>query len=232
MDSKISKVIAAMVVAAFCVTAFAVIFTSDDSSADGTVTQKMYVEMVGADGLYTDSQWLIFEFDGTADDFVAKANAELARVGLSKLVFTHAEGSDYISGKYDGSGNMATYFEKDGNWTKTNKTTNTTNTLVGFRLSGFFSHSSSGLFADGREPYMIKDSALARVSKSPLVFDQTAGVNYSTYYLHKNSFEQVGRIPNIGGNALYLEGGLDFRLSKRTSLKINGEFTYSFGKNS
>lgn len=117
-------------------------------------------------------------------------------------------------------------------WTKTNKTTNTTNTLVGFRLSGFFSHSSSGLFADGREPYMIKDSALARVSKSPLVFDQTAGVNYSTYYLHKNSFEQVGRIPNIGGNALYLEGGLDFRLSNRTSLKINGEFTYSFGKNS
>ena len=116
-------------------------------------------------------------------------------------------------------------------FTKTNKETNTTNTLVGFRLSGFVSHSSGALFAKGREPYMVKDSTLERISQHPLVYDETAGVNYATQFLHADAFEQVGRIPNIGGTAVYLEGGLDFRLSKRTSLKVNGEFTYSFGKN-
>lgn len=116
--------------------------------------------------------------------------------------------------------------------TRTDTNTNTTKTLIGFRLSGFYSHASSGLFADGREPYMIKDSALARISQSPLVYDVQHGVNYATSYLTKNSFEQVGRIPNIGSNYLYVEGGLDFALSSRTTLKLGGEFRYSYGKNS
>jgi len=117
-------------------------------------------------------------------------------------------------------------------WVKRNKVTNTSKTLVGFRLSGFFSHVSSGLFASGREPYMIKDSALSRIAQSPLVYDVQYGVNYAAQYLKKDAFEQVGRIPNIGSNSVYVEGGLDFVLSDRTSLKVSGEFIYSFGKNS
>lgn len=116
-------------------------------------------------------------------------------------------------------------------FTKKNKETNTSKTLIGFRLSGAFTHVTSGLYASGREPYMIKDSALARISKTPLVYDPTSGVNYATSFLHKGAFEQEGRVPNVGGNSLYVEGGLDFRLSPRTSLKINGEFTFSKGKN-
>lgn len=115
---------------------------------------------------------------------------------------------------------------------KTNKTTGSKNTILGFRLSGFESYAhDSYIRPSDRYYYMIKDDVLAQIQKAPLYYDPSSGaVNYSAEYLYSDAFHRVGRKPNMWSNTVYLEGGLDFRPTKTTALKVNGEFIYSKGK--
>ena len=118
-------------------------------------------------------------------------------------------------------------------WTKKNKETGAENTILGFRLAGYDSYTHDPyLRPKDRYYYMLKDNVREQLEKSPLVYDPASGaVNYAAAYLTKKDFEQVGRKPNLWGNMMYIEGGLDFRPTKTTSLKINGEYAYSRSKN-
>ncbi|MBQ9312700.1 MAG: TonB-dependent receptor [Bacteroidales bacterium] len=118
-------------------------------------------------------------------------------------------------------------------YTKTNKELNTKNTIIGFRLSGFDSYVHDPyLRQKDRYYYMAKDPVIATLEKNPLRYDPTTGsVQYAASYLKKNDFEKVGRKSNLWGNTLYLEGGLDFRLSANSSFKLNGEYVTSKSKN-
>lgn len=118
-------------------------------------------------------------------------------------------------------------------WVKTNKETGTKNTLIGFRLSGFDSYTHDPYLRQrDRYYYMAKDDVIAELEQNPLVYDPTTGsVQNAASYLKANDFHKVGRKSNLWGNTVYLEGGLDFRLSKNSSLKINGEYITSKSKN-
>ena len=116
--------------------------------------------------------------------------------------------------------------------TKTDKTTGSENTILGFRLSGFdsYAHDPYRRPSD-RYYYMAKDDIREQIEKAPLYYDPATGaVNYAAEYLHSDAFHKVGRKPNLWSNTIYLEGGLDFRPNKNTALKLNGEFIYSKGK--
>lgn len=116
--------------------------------------------------------------------------------------------------------------------TKTNKTTGSQNTILGFRLSGFDSYShDSYLRPSDRHYYMSKDNPRHAVEQSPLILDPTTGaINYAAEYMQAKDFEKVGRKPNLWSNTLYIEGGLDFRPTKTTALKVNGEYVYQKSK--
>ena len=117
-------------------------------------------------------------------------------------------------------------------WTKTSET-GSEKTILGFRLSGFESY----VHDPYRRPkdrwyFMSKDDVRQRIEQSPLVLDPTTGsIQYAASYLTADDFKRVGRKPNLWSNTVYLEGGLDFRPTETTALKINGEYIYSIGKN-
>ena len=117
--------------------------------------------------------------------------------------------------------------------TKTNKTTGSQNTILGFRLSGFDQYTHDPyLRPSDRYYYLAKAQTRRELAQSPLRLDPTTGsIQYSASYLTSDAFERVGRKPNVWSNGLYLEGGLDFRPNKTTALKINGEYIYSLGTN-
>jgi hypothetical protein len=118
-------------------------------------------------------------------------------------------------------------------YTKTDSVTNSKNTIIGFRLSGYDTYVHDGYIRPkDRRYYMIKDDVLSGLQQNPLVYDQSTGaVNYAASYLTANDFERVGRKSNLWSNGFYIEGGLDFRFSPNTSLKISGEYVNSIGKN-
>lgn len=117
--------------------------------------------------------------------------------------------------------------------TKTDKNTGAKNTILGFRLSGFDSYVHDPyLRPKDRYYYIIKDNVRERIEQAPLTLDPATGaISYAASYLRKNDFEQVGRKSNLWSNTVYLEGGLDFRPTKTTALKVNGEYIYSLGTN-
>lgn len=117
-------------------------------------------------------------------------------------------------------------------YTKANKETGTKNTIIGFRLSGFDSYTADGWRRQkDKYYYMAKDDVIADLEKNPLRYDPTTGaVQSAASYLTAKDFERVGRKSNLWGNTFYIEGGLDFRLSKNSSLKLNGEYITSKSK--
>lgn len=116
---------------------------------------------------------------------------------------------------------------------KKNKETGVENSVIGYRLAGFASYSADGYIRPkDRRYYMVKDDVLERLRQNPLVFNPATGaVNYAAEFLTLNDFERVGRKPNLGSASIYLDGGLDFRFSKNSSLQINAEYTYGKGMN-
>ena len=197
MDVKATKVMALMVMALFCVGAFAAVFVTDENSSAATVTQKMYVEQVGADGKVTDSQWLIYEFDGTVTDFVAKANAALDSVGLGKLVFSYTSG-DYVSGKWDGSSNIATYVAKDGNWSKTDKTAQEypAATAIGVATGGWISKTLyESMTAADKAKYTV-DGTMGDTWYAIKILDKkpTDAPEVKTYHILAKHFDAKGKV--------------------------------------
>lgn len=120
MDKKNSKLMAMAVVALFCFSAIAVIVASDDDSSAASSTHKMYIETINASGVTTKSQWIIFEFDGTAADYALKANEAVKKYGYDNLGVSYDSG-DYISFDYPAY-NVGVWYEKDNVWTYTDKT--------------------------------------------------------------------------------------------------------------
>lgn len=100
-------------------------------------------------------------------------------------------------------------------------------------MSGFDSYVHDPyLRPKDRYYYIIKDNVRERIEQAPLTLDPATGaISYAASYLRKNDFEQVGRKSNLWSNTVYLEGGLDFRPTKTTALKVNGEYIYSLGTN-
>ena len=122
MNKTSAKMMAVVVTALFCVSAIAAVFVSDDSSAAST-THKVYIEIVGDDGLVTSTQWFAFESDGTAQGFATSATAAAAKYGLNDVSFTYSE--DYggsISANYTGGYGSACYIVKDGAWATSQNT--------------------------------------------------------------------------------------------------------------
>ena len=107
------------------------------------------------------------------------------------------------------------------------------NSIIGYRLSGFVTYVADPYIRPkDRRYYMIKDDVLANLQQNPLVYDPTTGaVNYTAEFLTAQDFERVGRKPNLWSNSIYLEGGLDFRFSKNSSLQLNAEFVHGVGMN-
>ena len=113
MNAKISKFMAVAITAMFCITAVAVFAVGEDSSA-ATADHKIYIEVVGTDGAVTESAWVQFTSDGTADGFVKEANKAFALYGYSGVTLTMG---DYVSLTYNGSINNATYASTGTEWT-------------------------------------------------------------------------------------------------------------------
>ncbi|MBR1625861.1 MAG: TonB-dependent receptor [Bacteroidales bacterium] len=106
-------------------------------------------------------------------------------------------------------------------------------TILGFRLSGFDSyvHDPYRRPSD-RYYFMAKDDVRKQIEQAPLVLDPSTGsIQYAASYLTADAFKRVGRKPNLWSNTIYVEGGLDFRPTNTTALKVNGEYIYSIGKN-
>ncbi len=117
--------------------------------------------------------------------------------------------------------------------TKKNKETGAEKTILGFRLSGFDSYVHDPYRRPkDRRYFMAKDEVREQIEAAPLRLDPSTGsIQYAASYLTADAFKRVGRKPNLWSNTVYIEGGLDFRPSSTTALKINGEYIYSIGKN-
>ncbi len=113
MDSK--KLIAAVVVALFCVTAYAYVDAGDASDA-ASKTYEGYVEVVNANGKVTNAVYVYFESEAENAKFCEAANKAFADAGLSKLVMVYNLEKGSISVKYDESGNNACYYSDGKSW--------------------------------------------------------------------------------------------------------------------
>ena len=117
--------------------------------------------------------------------------------------------------------------------TKEDTSTGARKTILGYRLSGFDSYIHDPYRRPkDRRYFMAYDDVREIVGQNPLRLDPTTGsIQYAASYLTAKDFRRVGRKPNLWSNTFYLEGGLDFRPTSTTALKINGEYIYSVGKN-
>ncbi|MCH3924271.1 MAG: TonB-dependent receptor [Bacteroidales bacterium] len=116
-------------------------------------------------------------------------------------------------------------------YTKTDKATGAQNTIIGFRLDGSNTYVQDPYFRPSDRYYhMVKDNVLTQIQQNPLVYRDGA-IQYAASYLNSSDFEQVGRKSNLWSNTFVIEGGLDIRISKNTSLKLNGQYVNSMGKN-
>src|SRR5574344_1202826 len=116
-------------------------------------------------------------------------------------------------------------------YTKTDKATGAQNTIIGFRLDGSNTYVQDPYFRPSDRYYhMVKDNVLTQIQQNPLVYRDGA-IQYAASYLNSSDFKQVGRKSNLWSNTFVIEGGLDIRISKNTSLKLNGQYVNSMGKN-
>lgn len=115
MDSK--KIIAAAVVALFCVTAYACV-VSDDSDA-ASKKYELYVEVLGNDHIVSDYVYVYFESDADNEKYCKAANEALAKAGFADVTL---EVGDYgISFKYKGDGNNSCWYSDGKDWVSVSK---------------------------------------------------------------------------------------------------------------
>ena len=119
MNTRTSKIMSAVIVAAFCLAAFAVAF-SDDSFAADKIGHNVYIEVINDDGITMSGYWLYFESENTPESFVENGSLAVAAAGLP-LTIAYADG--YISLTYEASFSNATYaVGSDGKWAAVNDT--------------------------------------------------------------------------------------------------------------
>ena len=112
MDSK--KLLAAAVVAMFCITAYAVIDTGDASDA-ASKKYELYVEILGDDHTVEDYAYVYFESDADNEKYCKAANDALSKAGYGDVTFTYSE--EYgISVAYKGDIYNACYYSDKTSW--------------------------------------------------------------------------------------------------------------------
>ncbi len=133
MDSK--KIIAASVVALFCVTAYAII-AADSSDAASTENYEIYVEIIGTNGSVNDAAFVYFESEKDPAKFVDAANAAFKAAGLTNLKLFY---DDWIGIEYEAGGNdiNGSYFSDGSKWVTVSDTT-----------SEYLSHSKLAMVVD------------------------------------------------------------------------------------
>ena len=161
MDKKLSKVMAVAVVSLFCVAAFAAVFISDDSSADGTVNHRLYIEMIGPDALVSSSQWMYFTSNGTPADFATKASAAITAYGIDDVSFSYTEG-DYLTVNCE-NGNSACYYVKDGAWVAADKTAQEypSADIIGLAIGGWISKATYDSLTDANKAKYNKEGGFS-----------------------------------------------------------------------
>jgi len=120
LDSK--KLIAAVVVALFCVTAYAYVDVGDEADAASN-TYEVYVEVINANGHVAKTAYVYFESEADNAKFCEAATKAFADAGLAKLEMIYNLEKGSISVKYDGSGNSATYVSDGKQWVAVADTT-------------------------------------------------------------------------------------------------------------
>ena len=116
------KALTMAVVAMFCLTAVVCVVSDADTSADDTVEHFLYFELVNADGMVTDSDWIKFTSKADLADFIEQANKAFAYYGYPEIKYT--EGKSLVSVKYNGEGSTSCFVgSEDGKeWVKVTKT--------------------------------------------------------------------------------------------------------------
>src|SRR5574344_886721 len=116
---------------------------------------------------------------------------------------------------------------------RTDKATGTEKSIIGYRLAGYNSYvgDQAGTRPKDRRYYMLKQDKQNYYNNYPLMYDAASGAIYDAgSFLTSNDFERVSRKKNMWSDGVYLEGGLDIRFTDNTMLQVNGEYTYSIGK--
>jgi len=110
LESK--KIIAAAVVALFCVTAFACI-VGDDSDA-ASKNYELYVEILDDEHIVSDFVYVYFESEADNEKYCEAATAAFAAAGYSDI--TLEVGNYGVSVKYKGSGNNSCWYSNGMSW--------------------------------------------------------------------------------------------------------------------
>ena len=142
MDKHASKIMAIAVVSLFCFSAFAVIVSCNDDSSAENKSYYLYLETINASAINTKSQWITFECDGTAADYVTKLTDAVKKYGYDNLSASYTDG-DYLSFTYPDF-NVGVWYEKDNVWTYTDKTAQQLPGSKGaaLMLGGWISHAT------------------------------------------------------------------------------------------
>lgn len=159
---KYSKVLSVAIVALFCLTAAAAIMTSDDSSAADVSEHNIYVEVVdNAQGAVSKSIWILVKCENTTDAFIAEANRVAASMDFP-LVF--AMSGDNLGVQYDGSGNNACWYAKDGAWAVSSKPAEdyvANNATIGFAVkTGWIGSAAYDLLTDAQKAKWQEDAMM------------------------------------------------------------------------
>lgn len=133
LDSK--KLIAAVVVAMFCVTAYAVIDTGDASDA-ASKKYELYVEILGDDHTVKDYAFVYFESEADNEKYCEAANSALSKAGYGDVKLALSEYG--ISVTYKDDFNSSTWYSNGDVWVPVSKTE-----------SDYIDNAKSGLAVNG-----------------------------------------------------------------------------------
>ncbi|MGB3077099.1 MAG: TonB-dependent receptor [Chitinophagales bacterium] len=127
----------------------------------------------------------------------------------------------------DGYGYNLLNFNLSGPLFTKNKGTDSSNTKIGFFITGEYEHNKdSDPSAVGM--YKVKDDVLADLQANPLTPSPTAsGFVPSSSFLTSDDIESIKYKQNVADNNYRFSGKLDFQLSKLVTLTVGGDFNLS-----
>ena len=179
MNSKASKLCAMMVVAAFIVTAFAIIPADGTDADDSSKTYYMHFEEVNSSYETVKSIWIEFKAaDATWGEFQKAANLAFKNYGVDE----EFADSGWLTGY---GGDCSTWIVKDGNWVGTQDPQ--TEYIAGNVLA---IAAGPGSYVFGGAPPSEVASRYSKVSDTyyqriPCVgIDDYKAGNHKTYYVH------------------------------------------------
>ncbi len=181
MDSK--KIIAAFVVAMFCVTAYACIDASGSSDA-ASKQYELYVEILGDDHIADDYVYVYFESEADNEKYCEAATAALAAAGYPEI--TLEIGKYGVSVKYDGSGNNSCWYSDTTKWVTVSKGAEDyiNNTKAGVAVNNaWIDQEAYDALPESEKVYWLADAYMAGYYQKMLEVPGTTGVvkNYKVY---------------------------------------------------